>query len=727
MIQYWQGYYNVYLVACSFLISVLTSYFAIDTAVKIRKADSSTRTVLLVGGSFSIGTGLWSMQFMSILALESSLQVRYDVWLTLLSLLWPVAASLAALLLISRKHARISHFIGAGLSLGMGISMMHYTAISAIRSESLIRYDLFFAIGSMGITLALSLAAFILRPNLDSRLQQWKLTSASILGIAICAIHQIGIKAATFNSDRVEADRYWSFAMTPTLLAVVMGIVTVIIFCFAILFATIGKQLRTSQSHHHSLFEQNPDMIFSIDPEGVILNTNMSVLTAAGYDKPHCVGRSFFDFVAVDDHKPFREFFQRSVQGESFEFVIQFHHADGSIRHVFIRTVPMTDEGGTQGVYIIGRDITETKANREKFETLSRTHSLILNSINEGVYGIDVQAKTIFWNAASERMTGFSFDEVANRSIHRLFHHTRADGTAYPEDECPVIRSLVSGVPVHVNDELFWRKDGSSFSVEYRVYPVRDEHMPLGAVVTFNDITERKRTEELMLSSEKLSVAGQLAAGIAHEIRNPLTAIKGFLQLMNAGTAKKSYMDVIFSEMDRIELIITELLVLAKPQPSKREQKPIIPLLNHVITLLESQANIHNIMLVREYEEPSPTILCDENQLKQVFINMIKNAIESMTDGGFIFIRVKRLTLDSFSVEVEDQGCGIPPERLGRLGEPFYSTKEKGTGLGLMVSKKILANHGGTLKVTSAVNKGTKIEVSFPGKSGIKRQAWGTR
>ncbi|WP_159887508.1 PAS domain-containing sensor histidine kinase [Paenibacillus puerhi] len=564
-------------------------------------------------------------------------------------------------------------------------------------------------------------AASVRKPLLSYCVPSRRRSGSTLLGAALFTLSDPGVTAAASESAAFPSLQRWSFSMTPAMLAIGIGMLIAVIFGLTLLFVMIGRQLRTSQSQHQSLFEQNPDMMFSVNTEGVILNTNFSVLQTIGYSKSSSVGRSFFPIVEHRDRELFHSFFQKSVEGNSCEFVIRLLHADGSVRDVFIRTVPMADEGIAQGVYIIGRDITETKANRETFERLSRTHSLILDSINEGVYGIDAKGGTVFWNAAAERMTGFSRSEVATLSIHQLFHHTKPDGTSYPEEDCPIMRSIRDETPVHIHDELLWRKDGTSFPAEYHVFPMRYENMQLGAVLTFIDITERKRTEELMLTSEKLSVAGQLAAGIAHEIRNPLTAIKGFLQLMNSGVAKKSYMDVIFSEMDRIELIINELLILAKPQPSKREEKPISPLLNHVITLLESQANIHNIQLVKEYEEPGPLILCDENQLKQVFINMIKNSIESMTDGGSITIRIKTQKPSGFSVEIEDQGCGIPRDRLSRIGEPFYSTKEKGTGLGLMVSKKIVEDHGGSLDISSEVHVGTRIEVSFPG-SGLSGQ-----
>ncbi|MEC0265313.1 ATP-binding protein [Paenibacillus anseongense] len=229
------------------------------------------------------------------------------------------------------------------------------------------------------------------------------------------------------------------------------------------------------------------------------------------------------------------------------------------------------------------------------------------------------------------------------------------------------------------------------------------------------DITEWKIAQEHLQNSEKLSVAGQLAAGIAHEIRNPITSIKGFIQLMKSGFGEKPiYFDIMTSEIERIELILSELLILAKPQSIKFERKDIRVLLSQVMTLLDSQAILNNVEFLAEFKPGATHLYCDENQLKQVFINFIKNSIESMRDGGKITLEVSSDNDQEMMIRLADQGCGIPKEALSKLGQPFYTTKENGTGLGFMVSKKIIENHAGKIKVESEVNKGTLIEITLP-------------
>jgi two-component system sporulation sensor kinase A len=197
--------------------------------------------------------------------------------------------------------------------------------------------------------------------------------------------------------------------------------------------------------------------------------------------------------------------------------------------------------------------------------------------------------------------------------------------------------------------------------------------------------------------------------------------IKGFLKLMEREWKQKPYyFHILSSETDRMELIVNELLILSKPQAQAYYDKNIRVVLEQVITLLEPQAHLNNVIVNANFNADGPLFIkCDENQMKQIFINFIKNGIESMEDGGEILVNVSRKSnghQDGLCISIIDHGCGISEDNLKKLGEPFYSTKERGTGLGFMVSKKIIENHDGTLNVTSKVNEGTTIEIFVPHK-----------
>ncbi|WP_019119777.1 ATP-binding protein [Brevibacillus massiliensis] len=194
-----------------------------------------------------------------------------------------------------------------------------------------------------------------------------------------------------------------------------------------------------------------------------------------------------------------------------------------------------------------------------------------------------------------------------------------------------------------------------------------------------------------------------------------MTALKGFTQLLQLdGQDNRLYTDIMLSELERINSIVSELLLLAKPQVTLQREHNLLTILEKVNTLLEMQAIIHNVQLVAEFDTGMPLLKCVEYQLKQVFINLLKNAIEAMPHGGTVTVIAGWFDDRHVSVRFIDQGSGIPLASLDRLGEPFYTTKERGTGLGFMVSYKIIEDHGGRIHVESEEQKGTTVEVILP-------------
>lgn len=231
----------------------------------------------------------------------------------------------------------------------------------------------------------------------------------------------------------------------------------------------------------------------------------------------------------------------------------------------------------------------------------------------------------------------------------------------------------------------------------------------------FRDITEKVQMEDKLRKWELLNVAGDLAAGIAHEIRNPMTSLKGFVQLLMENTKNHSmYFNIILAELERIESIVNELLFLAKPQPVQYQYKNIINILNETLELLSAQALLENVQLIRQFSYRKVICYCEPNRLKQVFINIIKNAIEVMPNGGKVTVHVDKTKEDWVCISISDEGTGIPEDKLEYIGRPFYTTKERGTGLGLMVSYKIVEEHGGKIDIESEVGVGTTFKIYLP-------------
>jgi PAS domain S-box-containing protein len=346
----------------------------------------------------------------------------------------------------------------------------------------------------------------------------------------------------------------------------------------------------------------------------------------------------------------------------------------------------------------------ETKIN---FERLFNKSETILGSLSEGVVGIDFKGQITFCNPSTMKILDYENMSLVGKSPYEEFlSHEKEDTSTF-------LDTLKDGITRTRNDGYFTRLENQLIPVEYTTKAIYENEMVIGMVVTFKDITEQKQSEEIILKSEKLTLAGQLAAGIAHEIRNPLTAIKGFLQMIAAGYQKEAYIKIMSSELERIELIVSELLLLAKPQAVLYAPFEISSVLDEVFSILNTQALLTNVEIAFTKRTEGLLIKGDSNQIKQVFINLIKNAIEALSSGGQIEIELLEEG-SNILIYVKDNGEGIPEDKIAQLGQPFYSTKEEGTGLGLMVSFNIIQNHHGSINVKSAPNKGTTFEILLP-------------
>jgi signal transduction histidine kinase len=220
---------------------------------------------------------------------------------------------------------------------------------------------------------------------------------------------------------------------------------------------------------------------------------------------------------------------------------------------------------------------------------------------------------------------------------------------------------------------------------------------------------------EELRKKEKLAVIGQMATAIGHEIRNPLSSLRGFTQLQQERHPNNSeYAPIMIQEIDRINSIVNDLMYLGKPKFITFEKASIEEIIAYTLSITKQQAESQGVMVDTIMEGPLPPLDCDANQLKQVFINLIKNGIESMPNGGRIRVNIKVIEEKKMLISIQDEGCGIADQDILSLGEPFYTTKQDGTGLGLMVTNQIINDHKGEIKIESTLNKGTTVSVILP-------------
>jgi two-component system, sporulation sensor kinase E len=311
-------------------------------------------------------------------------------------------------------------------------------------------------------------------------------------------------------------------------------------------------------------------------------------------------------------------------------------------------------------------------------------------------------------NCSAMRIFGLSKDKLVGQSVLDLFNHLN-------EKRQEILNHIkqVTNNGKECSSMMIEGIDGGVRHFDYSTKRGIIDGMNLTVII---DVTEKAELQEQLRKSDRLNVIGELAAGIAHEIRNPMTALKGFIQLLEPTIKAEHamYYDVITSELARIDSIINEFLILAKPQEIRYQENDIRQIMREIVDLLSAQAVLYNVQFHTHYEEQLPYVYCEPNQLKKVFINIIKNAIEVMPNGGKITIAINSIKDQLIQISIRDQGTGIPKDKIKKLGEPFYTTKEKGTGLGLMVSYRIIEEHNGSIEVESEEGIGTLFRIKLP-------------
>ncbi|KDN94358.1 PAS domain-containing protein [Bacillus velezensis] len=457
------------------------------------------------------------------------------------------------------------------------------------------------------------------------------------------------------------------------------------------------------------LVEMLPNPLY-VSINGTIAYANNAMLAMLGAEsKDEVIGRRSYEFIEEEYHDIVKNRIVRMQKGMEVGMIEQtWRRLDGTPVHLEVKAAPTTYKNQRAELLLL-IDI----SSRKKFQTIlqksrERYQLLIQNSID--TIAVIHNDKWVFMNESGISLfEAETYEDLIGKNVYDQLHPCDHDG----------VKQRIQNIINRKTESEIIKQ--SWFTFKNRLIYTEMVCIPTtffgetAVQVILRDISERKQTEELMLKSEKLSIAGQLAAGIAHEIRNPLTAIKGFLQLMKPTMEENEhYFEIVFSELSRIELILSELLMLAKPQQNAvKERVNLKKIISEVTALLETQANLKGIFIKTDYEHDSMYINGDQNQLKQVFINLIKNAVESMPDGGTVHII---MTEDEYSVNVtvKDEGDGIPENVLKRIGEPFLTTKEKGTGLGLMVTFNLIKNHQGAIQVDSKPDRGTAFHITFP-------------
>ena len=378
---------------------------------------------------------------------------------------------------------------------------------------------------------------------------------------------------------------------------------------------------------------------------------------------------------------------------------------------------------------IHGMDVTEQYEAEEALHIATRQRELILEAVDDGIFGMDLDGKVTFINEAGARTLGYAVDELVGRGLHDLIHHSHADGTPYSLSTSPILQALRRCEPIRMRDEVFWRKDGTAIPVEYSANPLLDDGRVSGMVVAFQDVSERRRLEKMK---------DEFISTVSHELKTPLTSLRASLGLIQSGTLDKrpekqrQMIDMAIENSDRLVRLVNDILDFDR---GERGRLPLNRGTVEPVTLLRRSADVAYNAATQaridfRFDVNASPVFADEDRVLQVLSELVTNAIKFSAEGTTIRLAARNMEASApgagasgageVCFMVEDQGRGIAPEKLERIFERFHQGDASdarelgGTGLGLALCRSIVEQHGGRIWAESEVGKGSRFLFTLP-------------
>lgn len=370
------------------------------------------------------------------------------------------------------------------------------------------------------------------------------------------------------------------------------------------------------------------------------------------------------------------------------------------------------------------KELLQKEADYHQLEAFNRN---IVQSLDSGLLAIDLEGKINFLNRTAEKILRRKEEELRNQSVYNLFPKL---------NEVMGKKSFQDPLEYQRYETTLVDEKGHKIYLGFSISPLTDaEGKAIGHTLIFQDITRFKEMEEQMKRFDRMAAIGSLAAGLAHEIRNPLASLSGSIQMLKSelslDESQSHLMEIILRESERLNALITDFLLFAQPPQSRPQPVKIDRILEETLELFSHSPSCHEgIRLVRTPSGQIGEVIVDPDQIRQVLWNLLINASQSLSNGGEIRVHLEKgnpslwpgapsffSSKESKSwvkISIEDTGIGIPPEEKEKIFEPFYTTKENGTGLGLAIVHKIIENHKGLIKVESEVGKGSTFTIFLP-------------
>ncbi|MCO0598537.1 PAS domain S-box protein [Peribacillus butanolivorans] len=697
-----------------FMIAVLLIFMACYTALDLLTTLITIvkyKRLLYIGSICSMGVAIWTLNFVVIFTFENTGMASYNFASIMLSLAIGVALAGVGLLAISYKQ-QLLQMIFCSFMFTMAILSNYIMGMFALNNS--VQFNPLLLVITLLIIFSLFLISLLVLFYINKVSQSsLKPVSTLIMSAAIIEGYFLFLRVFPVTGEK-EINEF--VQLSPFILYLV-SFVSLFILASLIGSSTIvGRRLAKSDNTVSDIrYALDQSSIVAItDAEGIITYVNEKFIEISQYEEHELIGKSHS--IINSGYHP-QEFFAdlwcTIKQGKTWNGEICNRAKDGEIYWVDTTIVPFMKKGKPYQYISIRSDISRRKRAESDLRVSIKELEDMYYAINQSsiVAITDEKGIIVDVNDKFSEVSGYKRSELIGHT-HQLVN-SRYHSKEFFDDMWKTIQNRKVW-----NGEIRNRaKDGSYYWVDTTIVPFYTvEGKPFQFLALRYDITERKQTEEILHRQDKLAAVGQLAAGVAHEIRNPLTSMKGYteyLQLDEKDENRLEYLGIIMDEINRVNEIVEEFLELSKPQPLILETKNIVPIIQNVLSLTEFDARKKNVILFFDCYHEEILIRCDENRLKQVLLNFVINGIEAMPDGGEIKV-VTELKEEKVHISIIDTGVGMPPDQLRRIGEPFFTTKKSGNGLGLMISFKIIESHLGRVFVESEVNKGTVFNIVLP-------------
>ena len=707
---------NMIVLLISGILTFIATYTAIDLLMMMRTTSHQSKRLLYVGSSCALGMGIWILNFINSVSTVKGSLVSLNIPAVILTLMISIVFIALGYLSLTKKVMYLYHILYACFMLTLSVFSNYMIGMYALHHE--FNINLVLLSGSFIVIYCMFILALIILfyPNRFHKGNSYFLKSISTFMMtgAIAEGHFLLQSVFPVNPTINQSN---GLVNNTSFLTYLLFFVSILVLCGLLIPSSIiSRRLSKSDNYLKDIrFALDQSSIVAItDPKGIITFVNDKFVEISKYSEEELVGQNHS--IINSGYHPkefFADLWNTIKEGKTWTGEICNRSKLGDIYWVATTIVPFMENGAPYQYISIRTDITSRKQAENDLKWSMRELKSIYNALDHSSIMMitNQEGAIIEVNDQLLEISGYKREELIDQQQSVLYSHNHQS-------------KLLEEIRKTVDEGKVWKGEISHVSKDGKVYWVDSTIVPFqsheGRTTHFlslsHDITERKRSEEVLHQQDKLAAVGQLAAGVAHEIRNPLTSMKGYTEFLHSeeeDPTRIEYFDIILDEIDRVNQIVEEFLVLAKPQSVNLETKNIIPIIKNVLSLMEFDARKKNVTLYFDSVDDYILVRCDENRLKQVFLNFVKNGMEAMPNGGNIKVIIE-LKDNEVQISIEDTGVGISPDRLKKLGEPFYTTKKTGNGLGLMVSFKIIEGHKGRIVVESEVNKGTTFNILLP-------------